>query len=578
MKFLKGSLFPIILAISILLSSCGSGDTAKLPDETTAATVDDTTVGDTIVGDTTAADPVPVEPKIYDHVLIIGVDGAGAYFKDTDTPNMDRIFKDGNITHEARTGVPAVSAHSWTSLLHGVEYAKHQISNGIAEEVPYPIDSEYPSIFRVLHEQDPDAKMASICRWPAQNIGIVEDGIGVYKVTEKESDLKVAESVCKYLEENGAPKLMYTVFDDADVAGHSKTWGSPEHLRSITNIDALIGMIYDSYEALGVLDSTLIMVTADHGGFERDHGGNMDSEKLITFAITGESVIKNGAAEDMSIRDVAAITAYALGLEAPESWTARIPAGIFEGVGGGERPVYVSESNTRYRECKVTPKKFSSGYINNYITKELRYYLPFDGDTEDICDNEVIATDDFFFVEGVYGDGMWFDNGYLTIPNYSTGGEGFTIAMWLKIEGLFTETPIITNKDTTNPENKGFSISLHGTQPQLIVTIGDGNITDQRTFKLPADYRDGWVHVIFAYSPEEGRVKLSYDFGKFNNMTLNKEMSKDALEGVLSSLRMGFELAGNNPHAFNGAIDDFMQFDGCFTSEDVAALAAYYGK
>ncbi|MBR5453489.1 MAG: alkaline phosphatase family protein [Clostridia bacterium] len=566
MKQLKSILIPLIFALSILLSACGTDAPADDPVDTT------------LPEDTTAeTPPAPAEPKIYKHVLIIGVDGAGTFFKDTDTPNVDRIFADGNVTYEARTGVPAISAHSWTSLLHGVEYAAHQISNGTAEQVPYPLDSPYPSIFRVILEDDPDAHVASICRWAAQNIGIVEDGIGVVKITENGSDIKLAETVCNYVNENGVPKLMYTVFDDADVAGHASGWGSEKHLQSITNIDALIGTIYDAYEALGVLDDTLIMVTADHGGFDRDHGGNMDCEKYVMFAINGESVIKNGAAEDMGIRDVAAICAYALGLEAPEGWTARVPAGIFEGVGGGERPVYIREDNTRYRESQPTPGADSEKYVTNFITdKALEYYLTFDGTTEDSCGNTVEATDDYFFLDGIYGEGIWLDNGYLTIPDYSNDGGAFTIAMWLKIEGLFAETAIVTNKDRSDPKNKGFALSIDRSEPVIKVSIGDGNMADLRPYKLPKDYRDGWVHVVFTYSPEEGKAKISYDFDKFKNITLSEAMSKDALEG-LGSLCIGYEVAGDNPYAFNGAIDEFMQFDGYFTDEDLAALASYYG-
>ena len=31
----------------------------------------------------------------YETVIIVGVDGAGAFFKNVDTPNFDRIFESG---------------------------------------------------------------------------------------------------------------------------------------------------------------------------------------------------------------------------------------------------------------------------------------------------------------------------------------------------------------------------------------------------------------------------------------------------------------------------------------------------
>ena len=38
---------------------------------------------------------------IYDHVFLIGVDGAGAFFKNADTPNLDYIEK--NSPYPLRT-------------------------------------------------------------------------------------------------------------------------------------------------------------------------------------------------------------------------------------------------------------------------------------------------------------------------------------------------------------------------------------------------------------------------------------------------------------------------------------------
>ena len=57
----------------------------------------------------------------------------------------------------------------------------HGLTNSIAGSVPYPSDSPYPSVFRVIREAMPDAKLASFCDWRSVNKGIIEEGIGVYK-------------------------------------------------------------------------------------------------------------------------------------------------------------------------------------------------------------------------------------------------------------------------------------------------------------------------------------------------------------------------------------------------------------
>lgn len=560
----------ILLVLSIVLSACG-GTTPQNPQPQ-----------DTTAADTTSEQPSTpskdLSAKEYKYVVVIGVDGGGTFFKDTETPNIDKIFEDGSVTYEARTGVPAISAHSWTSLLHGVPYNVHKISNATAEKNPYPLDSEYPSIFRVIRENDPEARLASIHRWKAFNIGMVEDEIGVDKITlENSTDMALAETVCNYVAE-GAPKLLFTVFDDADVMGHAYGWGSQQHLNAITAIDECIGMVYEAYENLGILDDTLIMLTADHGGYQGDHGGNMDCEKFIMFAINGSNVIPGGAAEDMIIYDVPSIVMHALGIEVPETWWSRVPAGIFEGFGGGERPMYISESNVRYRESMPTPEEGSDSYISNFITdKNLQYYLTFDETTEDSVGNTIEATDDYYFVDGIFGKGIWLDNGYLTIPNYTTGGDSFTISFWLKQEGLFEESIILANKDRANTTEKGYSFAIHRTEPTIMINIGDGEVAKDRAYLMPSDYRDGWVNVIFTYDAAEGKAKVSYDFGAFKNITLSEGTTGDIFEGD-GTLYIGYDHTGRLFNNLNAGLDEFMQFDGAFTEADVAALAAYYAK
>ena len=55
----------------------------------------------------------------YKHVFIIGIDGAGRFIKDADTPNFDRIFKDGAVKYTARAEVKTDSGPNWGAILTG---------------------------------------------------------------------------------------------------------------------------------------------------------------------------------------------------------------------------------------------------------------------------------------------------------------------------------------------------------------------------------------------------------------------------------------------------------------------------
>lgn len=280
----------------------------------------------------------------YQYVVLIGVDGAGAFFKEADTPQIDRIFQNGSITYEAIAAMPSISAECWGSMLHGVTPSFHGLTNAIASERPYDMDSMFPSVFRVIRENNPKAVLASFCTWPAINFGIVEDEIGVLKNRQANDDALV-QAVCAYLQET-MPNFLFVAFDEPDAVGHAQGFGSQEQLACITRIDEYIGEIFRIYRDKNILANTLFIVTADHGGNETEHGGDTDAEMQLMYAVAGKTVQAGGAAIDMQIRDNAAIILHAFGYAVPETWTARVPSGVFVNVEAGARPVYPREPDT----------------------------------------------------------------------------------------------------------------------------------------------------------------------------------------------------------------------------------------
>jgi len=278
-------------------------------------------------------DPVTYGDTI-ERVVIVGVDGAGAFFKDAKTPNFDSIFANGAVTYSALTMYPSLSAECWASCLHGVEPSKHGITNDNSGS-PDSLNPAYPSIFKVIRDHSPNARLASFCSWVNVNFSIVENGIDVYKYNANGNDEKVTNKVCEYIAENDA-ELIFVHLNDPD-RGHDVGFGSQAHLNEIADVDNQIGLIYDALADAGLLETTLFIVTTDHGGNGNSHGGWTDAEKYITFAAVGPKVLA-GSIGDMNISDTAAIVLYALGYEQPDNWTCRVPSGIFAGITAEARP------------------------------------------------------------------------------------------------------------------------------------------------------------------------------------------------------------------------------------------------
>lgn len=267
--------------------------------------------------------------KSYNHVIVLGIDGAGAFIKDADTPHFDRIFAEGAVTYGALASNPTISAECWGSMLLGIGPEVHKLTNGIVSSTPYPTDSAFPSIFRRIREVMPEVELGSFCDWNPITFGIVENDRNVTSATARDTEL--IPMICEYIRDK-KPTFLFTQLDSVDGTGHRYGYGSEQHLQRIHEVDAFVNDVYKTVKEAGMLDDTLFLLIADHGGNGTGHGGWTDGEKYVTFAAIGRGVQK-GSVGDMNIRDLAAIVLYALGIEAPafdeQGWTAQVPEGLF---------------------------------------------------------------------------------------------------------------------------------------------------------------------------------------------------------------------------------------------------------
>ena len=275
----------------------------------------------------------------YKHVFIIGVDGAGGFFKKTGTPEFDRIFKDGAVTYTASAETVTVSAENWGAILCGVSYFVHGIDNGMASSNERSGNVKDPSVFSLARKAFPEAELASIVNWEPINHGIIEADIGVTKET-RDTDEEVTDAICDYFNSGESPAVFFVQLDSVDGAGHGYGCESEEYLKQISVVDGLLGRIYDSICDNGLMEDGLFIVVSDHGHTpEGGHGGPSTTESEVTVAVAGKTVVGGSTLDDdVRNRDVAAITLYALGIDRPAHMTARIPANLFQNVSGEQRP------------------------------------------------------------------------------------------------------------------------------------------------------------------------------------------------------------------------------------------------
>lgn len=528
-------------------------------------------------GQETPEPPAAEEPEVvskgaYKHVIILGVDGAGSCFGHAITPNTFNIFSDGAFSYQTKTSYPTISAQCWGSMFHGVLPEFHRLTNEIASTRPYDVNSPYPSVFRVVREAMPGASLVSICNWSAFNTGIFEHGLGT--VEGSGNDEQVASQVISCISKE-VPTLLFAGFDSVDAAGHSSGFGSETQLNQLHVVDEYIGQIYDALQKSGKADETLLIVSTDHGGTPSgSHGGNSYAERYVFLGVKGKTTLPGSQIIDPEVRDVAAIAAYALGIDPPKTWTGIVPTGIFKDVTAAERKE-ADLPGTEYRSHKTVPTPDISRLKSVLGAHKVTAYLPFDGNAFDLMGGKKTTPHGkLYYYDAWFGQGVALDDGYVTLENTLVGSGSFSVSFWMKAAKVKDDPSIISNKDWTNGRHDGFVLSLRPND--LKFNVGDmssGNRIDN-TVGLPSNFSDGWMHVVLTVDRVSKSICFYIDFievGRFDIPAFFSGKSFDALD-----LNIGQDGKGDYSYRLPAQIDEMIITSDVLSAEDVAALRKYY--
>ncbi len=284
------------------------------------------------------AEPAP-KPRVA-HVIIVGVDGMSTDgVQKADTPVMHDMMKHGSWTMHARGVLPTTSAPNWASIINGVGPEQHGVTSNDwqAGDFAFPVSvigsgGFFPSIFQVLAEQHPDWDVASIYQW--EGFGNLYDHRFVrYDIHGRDEDA-TTDLAAAYIASK-KPAFLFMHLDLVDDAGHTFGHGSPNYYAAVAKADRLIGRIRRAVADAGIADDTVILVTADHGGIGKGHGGQSLAELEIPWIASGKGIVPDNRLDfPVNTFDTPATVAWLLGAKIPYAWLGRpvLPAMIGETV------------------------------------------------------------------------------------------------------------------------------------------------------------------------------------------------------------------------------------------------------
>lgn len=269
--------------------------------------------------------PLKAQIKKVKHIILIGCDGFGAYaLPKADMPNLKKLMETGAWSLKARSVLPSSSAVNWASMLMGAGPTMHGFTEWGSQtpEIPSIYTTSYklfPSIFSVIRDQRKNAKTAAVYSWPGIGYLIEKEAINRVVNADDNEDVCVSEAVNIIKQEK--PLFTFVHFDEPDHTGHSIGHRTSAYYEVLKQVDARIGEIVNAVKEAGIAKETIIIVSADHGGKDKGHGGKSLDEVQIPWVINGVGV-KHGYELNSSIitYDTAATIAWILGLDFPQSW------------------------------------------------------------------------------------------------------------------------------------------------------------------------------------------------------------------------------------------------------------------
>jgi predicted AlkP superfamily pyrophosphatase or phosphodiesterase len=251
-------------------------------------------------------------------------------------PNVKKLMEEGSYTLKKRSVLPSSSAVNWASMYMGAGPELHGYTEWGSQtpELPSRVVNKhgiFPTVFSLLRESDPKAEIGCICEWAG--IRYVVDTLALSydkNITEKPQNPATAKCAVEYIK-RARPALVNIVFDEPDHVGHAEGHDTPAYYEKLKELDGYIGQIIQAVKDAGMLDETIFIVTADHGGIKKGHGGKTMEEMETAFIIAGKGIKKGYEFQESMMQfDCASTIAYIFGLKQPQVWIGRPMIQVFK--------------------------------------------------------------------------------------------------------------------------------------------------------------------------------------------------------------------------------------------------------
>lgn len=247
-------------------------------------------------------------------VILISIDGMRPDgFLNCKNPYIDTMMSQSYYTLNADTISPPVTLPCHMSLFHSVPPARH----GITTNRYMPLSRPVEGLFERLKKEG--AVSAMYYGWePLRDIsraGSLTFSEYINAYSEESSDVSLTDRALARMKLSHPDFIFLYMVETDEKGGHDNGWMSGEYLNRIS---IAIDNVHRVAQACG--EEYAIIVTADHGGHERDHGIDIREDRTIPTFYMGRIFPKGIRFAGGSILDIAPTIAKLMGIAPAPEW------------------------------------------------------------------------------------------------------------------------------------------------------------------------------------------------------------------------------------------------------------------
>ena len=247
-------------------------------------------------------------------VILISVDGMRPDgFLKCGNPYIETLMKKAYYTLDGKTVMPSVTLPCHMSLFHSTTPQRHGITTNLYLPMARPING--------LCEQLKAAKKdcAMYYGWePMRDVarpGSLKYAGFVHARMADSSDTVLTDMALERIRESKPDFVFLYMVETDEKGGHDNGWMTQAYLdRLSTAVDNIRRVM----EACG--EEYTVVITADHGGHDRNHGTDLPEDTTIPMFYVGPQFEAGTRFSGGSILDIAPTIAKLMGAEPADEW------------------------------------------------------------------------------------------------------------------------------------------------------------------------------------------------------------------------------------------------------------------